>query len=477
MEQFLHGVEVVNIDDGLRPIRVASSSVIGIVGTAPRADASVFPLNTPVLLPNSRAKAAKLLALASAAGGDGTLPAAIDSIFDQAAAVVVVVRVEQGDTAAETLANMLGGANAITGKREGVHALLDAQSIHGVKPRILIAPGFTHQRLTDALLTLSGDPGSGYTDGTWPLTISGGGGGAGATATATIVGGAVTARTITNRGTGYTAAPEFSLPAGAGAGSGATFVAAVGDTKNAVVAELEGIAERLRAVIIADGPSTTDEAAIAYAGDYGNKRVYMVDPRALRVNGLGEIEAASASACVAGVISRTDNERGWWWSPSNQEIFGIVGTERAVDFLMGDATSRANLLNAQNVSTIIRENGFRLWGNRTLAADQKWAFLCVVRTADIIADSLQEAHLWAVDRGITKNYVNDVRDGVNAFLRDLKAKGAILGGQCYLNPELNTETNIAQGRVYWDFDFTPVYPAEHLTFRAHLVNSYITELF
>jgi phage tail sheath protein FI len=392
-ELFLHGVEVLNIDDGVRTIRTASSSVIGLVGTAPRADAAAFPLNTPVLV-TSRVLAAKLL---TGTGSDnGTLPAAIDGIFDQSRAVIVVVRVDVGADDAETEANMIGGVNSTTGQFEGVHALLGADSALGVKPRILVAPGFTHQRDT---------------------------------------------------------------------------------TANAVVAELIGIADRLRAVIIQDGPSTTDAAAIVVAGDAGSKRVFLVDPRVLIVNDAGATVADYASARVAGLIARSDNERGFWWSPSNQVMNGVVGVERAIDFSIGDATSRANLLNAANVATIVRQNGLRLWGNRTLSDDAKWAFLCVVRTADIIADSLQDAHLWAVDRGITKNYVVDVQEGVNAFLRDLKAKGAIAGGNCWLDPDLNTAENIAAGRVYWDFDFTPTYPAERLTFRSHLVDNYLTEIF
>jgi len=118
-----------------------------------------------------------------------------------------------------------------------------------------------------------------------------------------------------------------------------------------------------------------------------------------------------------------------------------------------------------------------LWGNRTLSADPKWTFLCVVRTADIIADSLQDAHLWAVDQGITKNYVGEVQENVNAFMRGLKTKGAILGGSCWIDKDLNSAAQIAAGDISWDFDFTPVYPAEKLTFRSHLVNDYITEIF
>ncbi|MDJ0824250.1 MAG: hypothetical protein QNJ16_01980, partial [Rhodobacter sp.] len=39
--------------------------------------------------------------------------------------------------------------------------------------------------------------------------------------------------------------------------------------------------------------------------------------------------------------------------------------------------SRANLLNEQEVATIVRKNGYRLWGNRSLASDPLWAFLSV----------------------------------------------------------------------------------------------------
>ena len=392
---FLHGIQNVTVDDGSRPITTVRSSTIGIIGSAPEADPLIFPLNKPVLIAGSRIEAAKL-------GETGTLPQAIDSIFDQVGAVLVVVRIEEGETEAVTLVNVLGGVDANTGTYEGVHAFLAAENIVGFVPKILIAPGYTHTR-----------------------------------------------------------------------------TAAVGQTpatSNPVVAELNGIAERLKAVIIADGPNTNDADAIAYSKDFGSKRVFLVDPKVLKTVD-GTTSSEWSSACVAGLIAKSDNERGWWWSPSNQEINGIIGTSRAIDFAMGDASCRANLLNENNVATIIRQNGYRLWGNRTLSSDKKWVFLCVVRTADMIDESLKAAHLWAVDRGITKTYVSDVIEGVNAYLRYLTNIGAILGGSCWADPDLNSADQIAQGKVYFDFDFTPVYPAEHVIFRSHLVNDYIKEIF
>ena len=399
-ETFLHGVEIVEIDTGPRPIRTVRSGVIGIVGTAPDADAVAFPLNTPVLIAGSRAEAALLDTVGD---GEGTLPGALDGIFDQVGAVVIVVRVEEGETDAETLANVLGGTSSTTGNYEGVLALLGAESVLGFTPRILCAPGFTHQRPED--------------------------------------------------------------PDNAG-----TYLA------NPVVAELLAVAERLRAVIIADGPNSTDAAAIAWAGDFGSSRVLVVDPW-VKVQRGTTIVTEPASARIAGLLAKSDNDRGFWWSPSNQNINGIVGTGRPVDFRLGDANSRANLLNEQNVATIIRQDGYRLWGNRSLSSDAKWAFLCVRRTADILNDSLQREHLWAVDRAITKTYVKDVTEGVNAYIRSLVAQGALLGGRCWADPDLNTPANISQGKVFFTFDFTPPYPAEHITFRSLLTTDYIEEVF
>ena len=384
-EQFLHGVEVVEIDAGPRPIRTLKSSVIGIVGTASDADAEKFPLDTPVLVAGKRTEAAFL-------GSTGTLPAAMDGIFDQAGAMVVVIRVADGADEAETLSHVIGGVDSESGQYLGLQALLAAESVVKVTPRLLIVPGFSHNQ--------------------------------------------------------------------------------------AVVTELLGIADRMRAVIIADGPNSNDAAAISYRENFGCPRVYLIDPWVKVWDTEANVEVVQpASARVAGIIAKSDNERGFWWSPSNREMYGILGTARPIDFTLGDGNARANLLNENEVTTIIQKNGYRLWGNRGCAADAKWAFLSVRRTADMINESLLRAHLWAVDRNITKTYIADVTEGVSAYLRHLKVVGAILGGRCWADPELNTPDQIAQGKVYFDFDFTPPYPAEHITFRSHMVNDYLLELF
>lgn len=343
-----------------------------------------FPLNKPTLLTSNRLEAARL-------GTAGSLPDAVKGIYDQIGAVIVVIRVAQvtDDTTNGTITNIIGGVNSGTDAYEGVQAFYSAMTDLGVKPKILIAPGFTHnQSVLTAMVT---------------------------------------------------------------------------------------VADRLKAHIVADGPNTTDAAVQTYAQNFGTRRIYMVDP-GVKIFENGAEVFKPASARVAGVIARVDNEEGFWTSPSNKEINGIIGTKRGVDFAIDDANCRANILNSQNITTIIRKEGFRNWGNRTLSSDKKWAFLSVSRVSDIIAESIVESSMWAVDRNITKTFLQQVADSVTAYLQILKAEGAILGGKCWPDPDLNTPENIAQGKVYFNYDFGPVYPAEHITFSQILNNDYLKEL-
>ncbi|WP_265024307.1 phage tail sheath subtilisin-like domain-containing protein [Wolbachia endosymbiont (group A) of Epagoge grotiana] len=389
-EEFLHGVNVIEVTSGAKTVRTAKSSVIGVIGTAPDADEQKFPLSSPVLIAGSLKEAAKL-------GKKGTLPSAVNGIFSQVGATVVVIRVEESENSdsklkeSETIQSIIGGVDKETGEYQGIEAFLSSESIIHVAPRILIAPQFTHQL------------------------------------------------------------PESENP------------------KNPVVAALIGVAEKLRSIIVADGPNTNDEEAIKWRKSVGSSRVYVVDPWVKVFEG----EERPASPFVAGLIAKIDSEQGFWHSPSNKEINGIVGTSRPIDFTLGNTNCRANHLNENEVTTIIHQNGYRLWGNRTCSNDSKWAFLSVRRTADLINDSLLRAHLWAVDRNITKTYIDDVIEGVNSYLANLKAQGAIISGKCYATPELNTPASIASGKVYFDFEFTPPYPAEQITFRSHLVSGTI----
>lgn len=543
VDSFLHGVEVVTVDSGLRPITSVRSSIIGLIGTAPAADEDSFPLDTPVLV-NSRGGFADI-------GATGTLPDALDDIFKQFSPFVVVVRVTEGEALGDSVTNIIGGVDADTGALTGIQAFRASESLLGVTPMILIAPGFTAERPSGVNSITIGTPGTGYTSApavgfsggagtgaagtavltngitatlgaggtgytsaptvviaappaggvqatatcaltstavssitvtnpgkgylTAPAISFTGGGGTGATATAALTG-RVDSVSITNNGRGYTSAPTVAFTGGAGSAAAGTAV--IGDSPNPTTAALLEISAQLRAHIIKDGPSTTDAAAIDDREDWDSRRIFIVDPKIKMYDSVvAAYESRPASAAVAGLMARIDSEIGFWKSPSNEVINGVGGLDRAIDWALGDPSTRANLLNENEIATVIRDDGFRLWGNRTTSSDTKWAFLCVSRTADIIDMSIQRAHRFAVDKSITKNYYADVVASVKAYGRQLKMRGAVLGFDCWVDPDFNTPADIAAGKATFSYDFTPVYPAERVTFRSAITDAYIASLF
>ncbi|MCU0092215.1 phage tail sheath family protein [Pseudomonas koreensis] len=245
----------------------------------------------------------------------------------------------------------------------------------------------------------------------------------------------------------------------------------------AIATAMDGLAQKLRAIAIIDGPCTTDEAAMAYADNFGSRNLFMVDPGVqFWDTDTSKTVDAPGSAWTAGLFAWTDATYGFWASPSNKEFTGITGTTRAVEYLDGDETCRANLLNNANITTIIRDDGYRLWGNRTLSSDPKWAFVTRVRTLFILMDAVQAGHKWAVDRSITKTYVKDVTDGLEAFMRDLKNQGAVINFEVFADEELNTASQIEQGKVYWRIRFTDVPPAENPNFLFEVTNQWMTEV-
>jgi phage tail sheath protein FI len=382
---FLHGIEITQIDDGIRPIQTVKSSIIGVVGTAPTADATKFPLDTPVLITGPR--------MAALLGLTGTLLDTYNAAYANGVSAMVVVRVQDSAVAATQTAAVLGSATLGT----GIYALLTAANVTGQKPKILAAPGFTSS-----------------------------------------------------------AAASPASP---------------------VVAALLTVAAKLNGIAVVDGPNTNEADAITVIGKYGSDRLYMIDP-AVRVydETSGLFVTKPASGFVAGIISYMDVTKGFWWSPSNQIVNGIGATARPIEFGISNPETEANRLNAAKVATIVRENGYRLWGNRTAASDPLWAFLPVRRTADMVYESIEQALLWAMDRPFSAQLLLDIRDSVQSYLNSLKARGAILGGKVWLDPELNSEANLKAGKLFLDFDIEPPAPLEHLTFRAHREGSYYEEL-
>lgn len=464
-DQFLHGIETIENDAGGRPVQTVKSSVVGLIGTAEDSDPTNWPLNKPILITGERGVPQGLSAA-------GELRDALDATFDQASATVVAVRVAEGDNTAATLGNIIGDRIAKT----GVHAFSRAGVDLGVKPRLLIAPGYTSQRPADGVKSIAvTNGGANYVDGETTITISGGGV-VGATARPVIVGGVITEVIVENPG--LLGDAEDTVATVTGAGTGATLAVTIGQVANPVIAELLGLAERLRATIAADGPNSNKEAALAYRQDWGSDRIMVIDPHVKAYKGASVVVQPTSPRAV-GVQVKLDNSKGFWWSPSNQVLNGVIGIARPIDWAINDRETEANYLNEHHITTVIRDyenGGFKLWGNRVTSGDSLKYFWSVRRTHDMIIESIEIASMIFIDRPFSRQLLLDIADTVNAYLRSLQRRGAILGGVCWLDPTLNTPDQLAAGKLFISYDAEGPAPLEHLIFEFNRNTGYYREL-
>lgn len=457
--EYLHGVETIEVSDGIRPVRRVRTSVVSVTGTAPDADPDVFPLNRPVIIAGNTRLAAQL-------GRAGTLYDSVAAVYQQIGAIVSVVRVDQGMTADATLANVVG--DLVT--KTGIFAHLSAQSLTGIKPKLHTAAGWTSARPTTGIREIQvTEGGEGYTSApTVVITPA-----KGTTAIAVVQGGTVQTVIVTAPGLGHTAAPAITFTGGGGSDAAATAI--VGTTANPAAVSLASLADRTRGFGFADGPNTSNDAAISYRGDFGSDRLMVIDPHVLAYDTtIAANVARPASAYAAGLQSKMDNERGFWWPFSNQVINGVTGVSRPIEANLSDRNSEHNWLNENEITTIIRDNGFRFFGLRSCSGDPATAFMSVRRIIDVVRDEVEAAFTWALDRPFSQQLVREIIESVNAYLRLLKTEGAIVGGTAWLNPDFNPASNLMDGKLTIDFDIEPVAPIERLTFRIHRNPDYYT---
>ncbi len=138
-----HGISMWDDPNGTRPIASVDTSIICIWGTAPAADAAKYPYHQPVLF-TSRADITNI-------GATGTAPQALDAIYKQGSPYTVFIRVPA--PTGDNLDDIIGGVNDTTGAYEGIYAAKAVEVATGLRPRIFVAPGFTHHKsVLDAMV-------------------------------------------------------------------------------------------------------------------------------------------------------------------------------------------------------------------------------------------------------------------------------------------------------------------------------------
>ncbi|MDN6088202.1 MAG: phage tail protein, partial [Enterobacterales bacterium] len=96
--------------------------------------------------------------------------------------------------------------------------------------------------------------------------------------------------------------------------------------------------------------------------------------------------------------------------------------------------------------------------------------------AQVLADTMAEAHQWAVDKPMTATLIRDIVEGIKAKFRELKSNGYIIDADCWYDESSNDKESLKAGKLYIDYDYTPVPPLENLTLRQRITDKYLVSL-
>lgn len=260
------------------------------------------------------------------------------------------------------------------------------------------------------------------------------------------------------------------------------------NAKNAYGDALEQVANKLKAVFCLDTGGPNSAASLAYRADFSSRFGYLVDPF-VRVSSEGTVVTRPASPFAAAMMVKRDKQKGGpYWSPSNQQVSGILGTARPISYFDGELDHEANLLNEAGIATFIparviqgkggsySSNGTILWGNRSTSTDTLWQFLNMVRIRATIEKAIITGFRpWAVDDNMSPQIVLSVMRSLQDLLDSMAAPsvGAIYGGRVYWDRAMNTNSDIRQGKLRVEFDAEEVAPLEDLIFGSRRNEAYI----
>lgn len=376
-----HGIQTVEVSTGTRSITTAATAIIGVIVTAPDADADDFPLNTPILVTDVETAIGK-------AGAGGTIQTALRAIANQAQPIIVLVRVEDAEEEADLIANVIGTTTA-GGQKTGLQALLAAEGRGLPKPRIIAAPGLDGQAVTAAMIV---------------------------------------------------------------------------------------VAKKLRGMVYAGAKGDTVAEAVTYAGQFEARELMLLWPDVKAVNDAGATVIVPAAAFAIGLRAAIDRDVGFWKTLSNVTIQGVLGLERDVQWDITNLDTEAKLLNDAGITAVVNANGgYRFWGNRTQSADPLFAFESAVRTAHVLLDTIGAGLLWAIDKDLRPHLVKDIVNTINAKLDEIKSRGGLIGAKARYNPAKNSEETLSAGKLWIDYDYTPVPPLEQLTLTQQITDEYFAD--
>ena len=257
-----------------------------------------------------------------------------------------------------------------------------------------------------------------------------------------------------------------------------------GTVDPSVVTAANTLCVRRRAVQLVDPLPTWDEAgdvtgAFATGLDSvlgtSSANAALFFPRLRQPNPLkdGQVETFAPSGAVAGVIARTDAQRGVWKAPAGLDATLDGVPELSVPLIDADI-GQLNPLGV-NCLRAMPGAGRIVWGARTMrGADllaSEWKYLPVRRTALFLEESLFRGTQWVVFEPNDEPLWSQIRLNLGTFMNNLFRQGAFQGTtprEAYFvkcDKETTTQADIDLGIVNIHVGFAPLKPAEFVVIR------------
>jgi phage tail sheath protein FI len=250
-----------------------------------------------------------------------------------------------------------------------------------------------------------------------------------------------------------------------------------GNTSNSVYNDAMVYCAKRRAMLIVDSPSEWNTASKARDGldalsltGTAARNAAIFFPRVLESDSEreGQIDTFVPCGIIAGVMARTDTQRGVWKAPA-----GIDAAMNGAQGLSVNLTDAENgMLNPLGINCLrsFPVYGRVVWGARTLrGADQladEYKYIPVRRTALYIEESLFRGLKWVVFEPNDEPLWAQIRLNVGAFMHNLFRQGAFQGTtpkDAYFvkcDKETTTQNDVNLGIVNISVGFAPLKPAE-----------------
>lgn len=234
-----------------------------------------------------------------------------------------------------------------------------------------------------------------------------------------------------------------------------------------------------RAFLLVDPPddwATATQAvagAQAFATRHDNAALFF--PRVRAANPLDDGSPAEFPPCgvVAGIIARTDAQRGLWKAPAGIDAVARGIIEPAVQL----TDTQQGALNQVGIDAFrtFPVYGTVLWGARTLSgADvlvSDWKYMSIRRLALYLQENLVRGTQWAVFEPNGEALWAELRLSVGGFMQGLFRQGAFAGAsksEAYsveCSAQTTTPEDTARGVVNVVIRFAPLRPAEFVVLK------------